>query len=206
MSNGPIRLNLGCGSRPLDGYINVDVDSLDAIRARYPDRHFEPDLTIVNYDIFDLPFQAGSIDEVRADSLIEHLAFVDEPRFFAEAVRVLRPGGLLRLTTVDFEITVQQWLAAKDDWRDFYRSDDQAIFDQHWFGTYSYSADNRWGYLTATLFGSQNGQGQFHRNCYSEGKLRAICERMDLLVECIDRTRWQGTRDHMLALSARKRP
>ena len=34
--SGEIRLNLGCGGRPLPGYINVDLDSLEALRGRYP--------------------------------------------------------------------------------------------------------------------------------------------------------------------------
>lgn len=205
MKDGPIRLNLGCGGRPLAGYINVDMDSLDKIRARYPGRMLDDDIVVVDYDIFNLPFAADSVDEVRAESLIEHLSFVDERRFFTEVVRVLKPGGILFIATVDFEKVVQQWLAAKDDWKDFYRTDEEAILSRHWFGTYSYGTENRWGYLTASLFGSQNGPGQFHTNCYSEAKLRAICSRMQLDVEAVDRFQWQGDRDHMLALSARKR-
>jgi predicted SAM-dependent methyltransferase len=200
----PIRLNLGCGGRPLPGYINVDMDSLDEIRVRYPDRTYDDSLIVVNYDLFDLPFDDDSVDEIRSEGLIEHLPFIDEPRFFKEVVRVLRPGGKLYLSTVDFEKVAEQWLAAADAWKDFYRSDREAVLSQHWFGTYSYNADNRWGYLTATLYGSQNGAGQFHTNCYSESKMRAICRRMNLDVVKIERFQWQGDRDHMIGLSACK--
>lgn len=201
--DSPLRLNLGSGGRPLPGYINVDMDSAEEILARYPNQAYDDDLVVVNYDIFNLPFPDDSVDEIRAESLIEHLPFIDEPRFFTEVVRVLRPGGSLFLTTVDFEQAVRQWLAADDDWKDFYRNDKEAILGQHWFGTYSYNANNRWGYLTATLYGSQNGAGQFHVNCYTEAKLRAICRKMNLHVESIERFRWHGDRDHMLALSAK---
>lgn len=204
LESSPLRLNLGCGGRPRPDYINVDMDSLDQIRARYPDRVYDDSLVMVDYDIFNLPFPDDSVDEVRADGLIEHLPFIDEPRFFREVIRVLKPGGAFLLTTVDFEKAVEQWLAAADDWRDFYRNDTDAILSQHWFGTYSYGADNRWGYLAATFYGSQNGVGQFHKNCYSEAKLRAICKRMSLEVDAIERFQWQGDRDHMLALSAKK--
>ena len=200
-----IRLNLGCGGRPLRGYVNVDMDSLDQIRARYPDQQFDDDLIIAQYDLYNLPYPDDSVDEVRSEGLIEHLPFVDEPKFFHEVVRLLRPGGLLYLSTVDFEMAARQWLAAVDDWKDFYRNDQEAILKHHWFGTYTYEPINRWGYLTATFYGSQNGAGQFHTNCYSEAKLRAICTRMSLKVESIERFQWKGNRDHMLGLRATKR-
>jgi len=152
-----------------------------------------------------LPYPNDSVDEVRAEGLIEHLPFIDEPRFFHEVVRILKPDGLLYLSTVDFEMAAKQWLEAEDDWKDFYRNDQEAILNQHWFGTYTYEPINRWGYLTATIYGSQNGAGQFHTNCYSEAKLHAICQRMNLEVVSIERFQWKGERDHMLGLTATKR-
>lgn len=204
-ANGPVRLNLGCGGRPLRGYINVDMDSLDQIRARYPNQVFEDDLIVVQYDIFNLPYPADSVDEIRSEGLIEHLPFIDEPRFFNEVMRILKPGGTVYLSTVDFEMAAKQWLEAKDDWQDFYRNDEEAILSQHWFGTYTYEPTNRWGYLTATFYGSQNGAGQFHTNCYSHAKLRAICKKLNLNVKSIERFQWKGNRDHMLGLTATKR-
>ena len=203
-TQGTIRLNLGCGGRPLRGYINVDMDTLDQIRVRYPNQAFADDLTVVQYDIFNLPYPDDSVGEVRAEGLVEHLAFIDEPKFFREVARILAPGGRLYISTVDFEKTVRQWLDAEDDWKDFYRNDQEAILKEHWFGTYTYEPTNRWGYLVATLYGSQNGVGQFHTNCYSEAKLRAICKRLNLKVVTVERFQWKGNRDHMLGLTATK--
>ena len=31
-----LKLNIGCGGRPLLGYINIDQDSIDDMRKRYP--------------------------------------------------------------------------------------------------------------------------------------------------------------------------
>lgn len=202
---GPIRLNLGCGGRPLANYINVDMDTLEQIRERYPNQELPDDLIVVQYDIFNLPYPDNSVDEIRSEGLIEHLPFIDEPRFFKEIVRVLKPGGSVYLSTVDFEMAAKQWLEAEDNWQDFFRDDKDAILKQHWFGTYTYKPVNRWGYLTATIYGSQNGVGQFHTNCYSEAKLRAICKRVRLEVILIERFQWKGNRDHMLGLTATKR-
>jgi predicted SAM-dependent methyltransferase len=200
----PIRLNLGCGGRPLHDYINVDMDTLEEMRNRYPNQVFGDDLIIQQYDLFNLPYDDQTVDEIRADGLIEHLPFIDEPRFFYEVIRVLKPGGRLEISTVDFEKTVKQWLEAEDDWKDFYRDDDKSIRDQHWFGTYTYEPKNRWGYLTATFYGSQNGSGQFHTNCYTDKKLTAICKSLNLQVESIEEFQWKGNRDHMLRLKAVK--
>jgi predicted SAM-dependent methyltransferase len=200
----PIRLNLGCGGRPLSDYINVDMDTLQQIRARYPNQKFADDLVIEQFDIFNLPYAKNSVDEIRSEGLIEHLSFIDESKFFYEVARALKPGGILYLSTVDFEMAAKQWLAADDDWQDFYRNDEISIMNQHWFGTYSYEPKNRWGYMTATLYGSQNGAGQFHTNCYTDKKLRAICKKIKLDVVSIEKFQWKSNRDYMLGLTAKK--
>ena len=168
------KINIGCGGRPLEGYINIDQDSLDDLRLRYPNQSFSNNLVIEDHDIFSLPYKSSSIDEVKAESLLEHLSFKEEPKFLYEVFRILKPSGTFAFSVPDFEETCKAWLAAKDDWQDFFDDSDDAIAKQHWFGTYSYGNENRWGYMMATFFGSQNGEGQFHRNGYSSGKIRKM--------------------------------
>jgi predicted SAM-dependent methyltransferase len=199
-----IKLNIGCGGRPLPGYINVDSDDLEALKLRYPQQRFLDDIKIYQYDIFNLPFPDESVAEVRADSLIEHLSFIEEPKFFYEVKRVLRPGGIFLFSTTDFEEIVKLWLAAEDDWKDFFRNDDEAIAQQHWFGQYSYSTKNRWGYLCAMIFGSQNGEGQFHKNCYTVPKIRAILKQLEFQELEISHYQWKGDRDPMIYVRAMK--
>ena len=67
----PVRLNIGCGGRPLLEYINVDMDDLAALRKRYPAQSFSDDIRLENYDIFALPYADSSVDEIRADGLLE---------------------------------------------------------------------------------------------------------------------------------------
>lgn len=199
-----IKLNIGCGGNPLKNYINIDQDNLEQIKKRYPQKNFDDDLIVKNYDIFQLPFEDSSVDEIRSDSLIEHLTFIEEKIFFNEIKRVIKIGGKLEISTPDFEMAVKQWLAADDDWKDFFRNDDEAIKQNHWFGNYTDKPNNRWGYLLATIFGSQNGKGQFHKNCYTEKKLVAICMKIGIKVNKIERFQWKEDRDHMLKLIATK--
>lgn len=200
-----IKLNLGCGGRPLPGYINVDMDSITELKDRYPSQDFPEGIVIYNYDIFNLPFPNASVGEIRADSLVEHLSFIEEKKFLCEVKRVLKPGGIFEFSTPDFEDAVRLWLNAKDGWKDFYRNDPEAIAKDHWFGQYSYSTDNRWGYLMAMIFGSQNGGGQFHRNCYTVPKIRAILKYLNFEEVEISHYRWKGDRDLMIFVRAMKK-
>lgn len=80
-----VRLNLGAGGKPLDGWISVDLAG-------------EPD---VRADVLALPFPDGYADEVMAIHLLEHLYRWDAPAALAEWRRVLKPGGLLILELPD---------------------------------------------------------------------------------------------------------
>jgi predicted SAM-dependent methyltransferase len=200
-----VRLNLGCASRILPGYINIDIDTIEEMKARYPNIKISDDAEIFQYDIFNLPYKDETVDEMRSESMLEHLSFLDEKRFFYEAKRVLRPGGSLIFSVPDFEKMVKLWLKAEDNWKDFYRNDDEAILEQHWFGQYSYAMDNRWGYLTASLFGPQNSEGQFHKNCYTENKIRKMIDFIGFDIVELSFFRWKGDRDHMIKVVAVKR-
>lgn len=199
-----MKLNIGCGGRPLPDYINIDQDSIDDLRIRYPGQVFSDDLIIKDEDIFSLPYNDNSVDEILADGLLEHLSFKDEPRFLYEMYRVLRVGGRFRLSVPDFEEACKAWLQAEDDWQDFYDDSESAIAANHWFGTYSYGYENRWGYIMATFYGSQNGFGQYHKNGYSDKKLRKMLERIGFKVCEIEKFRWKGDRDYMLRAIAEK--
>ena len=70
-----MKINLGCGSTHLEGYINIDMDTLEDLRTRYPDRNFLEDTIIKQWDIFNLPVKDGTVAEIRSDCTFEHLNF-----------------------------------------------------------------------------------------------------------------------------------
>ena len=131
-----MKINLGCASEPLVDYVNVDMDSLDDIKNRYPNKVFSDDLVVKQWDIFNLPVEDNSVDEIRADCVFEHLNFKEEKQIFLEAKRVLKTGGILNIAVPDIESVIRAWLDAEDDWKDWYRDDEDAIKEKHWFGTY----------------------------------------------------------------------
>lgn len=205
MKTKKIKLNIGSGSRPLNGYINIDFDSINKLKKRYPNRKFKNNLKIKNLNVFNLPFKDNSVDEVRSEAFIEHLSFVEEKRFFYEIKRILKSKGKINFSTVDFEKTVKCWLKLKDNWKDFYMTTKKAISEKHWFGTYTYNYNNKWGYIVASIYGSQHGRGQYHKNCYTKKKLIAICKKMDFSKIKVSEFRWLKQRDFMIRVVAFKK-
>jgi len=201
-----IKLNLGCASRLLDGYLNVDMDSVEEIKKRYPNLVINENNPFLQCDVLNLPFEDSSVGEIRADAIIEHMSFLEEPKFFHEVTRVLKPGGVLNISVPDFEHMVREWLNAEDDWKDFFRNDDEAIAQEHWFGQYSYSYKSRWGYITAGIFGPQNGEGQYHKNAYTQAKLTAIYNKLGYENINISRFQWKENRpDLMIRITGHKK-
>ena len=81
------RLNLGCGDKILEGYVNVDVAPSRA--GRSPD---------VLCDLHRLePFATDSCDEVMAIHVVEHFYRWEVIDVLREWLRVLKPGGRMIL-------------------------------------------------------------------------------------------------------------
>lgn len=78
----PVRLNLGCGNKHLEGWVNVDLP------GNYSG--LQPD---VEADLRDLPFPADYADEVMAVHVIEHFHVWEAQDVIREWARVLKPGG-----------------------------------------------------------------------------------------------------------------
>lgn len=84
---GPIKLNLGCGDKILDGYINVDI--VDQRAGMKPD---------VNCDLRKLtPFPDDYADEILSVHVVEHFWRWEVLSVLQEWVRVLKPGGKMIL-------------------------------------------------------------------------------------------------------------
>jgi predicted SAM-dependent methyltransferase len=74
-----MKLEIGAGHRPSPGYIHNDVNAFDDIEH------------VGNPWEIDLP--DGSLDEVLALGLVEHLTYAQVDLCFANVQRMLRPGG-----------------------------------------------------------------------------------------------------------------
>lgn len=78
-----LKLNIGAGDTVIEGFTAIDRKlGTEAFPLAYPD---------------------GSVDEIRASHILEHFSFVDAQTALKEWVRVLKPGGRMRLAVPDLD-------------------------------------------------------------------------------------------------------
>lgn len=90
------KLNLGCGSRVIRGWTNLDFESGPGVTAhdlRKP-----------------LPFPDGRFQFVYHSHVLEHLDREDARRLLTECNRVLKPGAILRVVVPDLEAKARLYL------------------------------------------------------------------------------------------------
>jgi hypothetical protein len=64
-----------------------------------------------------LPFDDGTVDEVYACHVIEHIPWWAVPDAVYDAFRIIRPGGTIEIHTIDFAKVVDRYLAGScGDW------------------------------------------------------------------------------------------
>jgi SAM-dependent methyltransferase len=101
LDRAPVVLDAGCG----EGYGTASLATADAHALALDYDSFTaahlaqayPDLPAVRANLVALPLRGGTVDVLVSLQTIEHLW--DQEAFLAECSRVLRPGGLLVLST-----------------------------------------------------------------------------------------------------------
>ena len=84
------KLHIGCGPMVLDGWINSDF----VPRTR----------EVIFLDITErLPFPDASLDYIYSEHLIEHVSLSAGIGHFKDCLRVLKPGGVIRVATPDLQ-------------------------------------------------------------------------------------------------------
>lgn len=100
LSRHPVKLNVGCGTDYKEGWINIDNNS---------DNNIEK--LDLNWDLRNpLPFKNGSVDFIYNEHFIEHLTVEEGQKAIKDMMRVLKPGGVVRIATPDLEESVELYL------------------------------------------------------------------------------------------------
>ncbi len=134
-TEGGIRLNLGCGTNKIPGWINID-----SVPAMTPD---------LLHDIArPLPFSDESVEEVLADGLLEHFDKYQRYLVFHEWTRVLKPGGRMNVGVPNFPKILHRYF--KFRFEDFV----DTIFGETMWESRTYLGhfgNHKWGYSRASL-------------------------------------------------------
>lgn len=88
---GLLKLNIGCGTDYKDGWINIDNNSDNNIQK-----------LDLNWDLkYPLPIPENSVDYIFNEHFIEHLTVEESRAALKDMLRVLKPGGVLRIAMPD---------------------------------------------------------------------------------------------------------
>jgi predicted SAM-dependent methyltransferase len=91
----PLRIELG-GHRQREGWVLTNVG---------PTTRLYMDATVR------WPVEDASVELIYSDNVIEHIPLIPARAFFAEAYRVMQPGGVIRFVTPDLRAHVDRYLA-----------------------------------------------------------------------------------------------
>ncbi len=128
LNDSVVKVNLGSGLNVVPGWINLD-SSLKTIVAGKPkfliklayiifqqkkwfskEQYCETlsNFTFYHHNLeYGLPFYDESVDFIYSSHLIEHLFKEDALKLFKEAHRVLKPNGILRVSTPDLDLAIK---------------------------------------------------------------------------------------------------
>jgi predicted SAM-dependent methyltransferase len=123
-----LRLNIGCGDAPTAGWINYDnspavrlarspllttllrsVGLIDAGNVAFIANCRRLGIRYANAARW-IPHASGTVDVVYSSHMIEHLDRREAASFLAECMRVLKPGGVLRLAAPDLRWSILEYV------------------------------------------------------------------------------------------------
>lgn len=96
-----MKLHIGCGEKYIPGFVHVDA-------RKFPHVDY-----VTSADKLDM-FKNDSVDLIYACCVLEHFKRNKTEDVLREWYRILKPGGVLRLSVPDFEKLVEVYLKYKD--------------------------------------------------------------------------------------------
>jgi predicted SAM-dependent methyltransferase len=157
---GDVRVNVGCGEKPLPGYINVDFREV-------------PEVDVVA-DARRLPFAPHSLAELASAHLVEHfrqhhLATVLLPYWKG----LLRPGGSLRVVCPDWAAMLRRLQAGEMPYADF-----KLVT----FGAQDYSGDDHFSMYTPESLTDVLRQAGFQQiDVLAQDRPNGLCREMEIV-------------------------
>ena len=128
----PVWLNLGAGDTVIPGFTAID-------------RKF-------GQEVYPLKYEDSSVDEIRASHILEHFPATEATKVLVDWVRVLKPGGRIRIAVPNFDFVAESYMRRMGDK----------------------------GMLFAYVMGGQTDENDVHKSLYDEPTLRQWMESANL--------------------------
>ena len=94
-NNSEPKLHIGCGSHLKEGWLNADK--------------FNANADIYLNALRRMPFKANTFKFIHMEHLLEHIPTDRVPFFLSECLRILKPGGCIRIIVPDLDIYVKKY-------------------------------------------------------------------------------------------------
>lgn len=126
------KINIGCGKNPTDGWLNFD-NSPSIVLANSPFKYYIARIfNFLNKKQIEniewnkkkkisfvdarkkIPLPDNSVECVYTSHMIEHLSKEESVVFLKETLRVLEPGGVLRVVVPDLKLAVNSYIKTQD--------------------------------------------------------------------------------------------
>jgi SAM-dependent methyltransferase len=116
MSDGEIKINIGCGLSGIPGWHNLDnsptitLSRIPVVRSLLKTPAWPRDVR--RYDVRKgLPFADGSVRYIYSSHTFEHFTYEASLGIAKDCRRALAPGGILRVVVPDLGLIVRDYLA-----------------------------------------------------------------------------------------------
>jgi SAM-dependent methyltransferase len=160
-----LKVNLGCGVVLISGFLNIDkyytYEQLRDKEGIFCNAITPDDAGYLQADACDLPLADNIVDYLETVDMIEHIPFRELPKVFSEIARVLKPNGVARLMTTNFDNLAQLWV-------------------DHMIGK-EYNEFNYYE-ITQLIYGNQQYGGEFHVSPFNPAIIRHYLETAGLTV------------------------
>jgi predicted SAM-dependent methyltransferase len=112
--NDKVKVNFGCFRDMFYyGWNNVDILDLRQFASQTGRRFTQLDVR------HPLPYQDNSVDYITAHHLLEHLTYMEGKQFMKECLRILKPGGVMRVSVPNLTLLSERYLENNTGyWRD----------------------------------------------------------------------------------------